>query len=371
MSNTAVEPGKEELLTDRKLLIERIAERLGFGYLSNRLPGDIPSSYLFVTSALVFQMGILDSYNYFVTGKHSIADDPGRVLIFIGTFLAVVGVRWMQNKYMKAVADLRLSQRDDDKIQKFEEQFKCIIPLRVKLLTYGIALAALYTNLFVNLGFSTAVEINGIVRVVTVKFLILPLVQIPLIVEFGLIYFGIHFLLPKQIARADLDLFFYDPRNMGGFASLGQLFKKSYYLYTGGLLLYFVIIYWPLLLSDVFIINHPYPEPGAIVALFFSIFWLLGIISIGYSMYKTHSVMSRKKEQAITEIEEEIRELVDTPYDINTDHIENKETREEIQHRLTEIRETREYPSTFTMWSQIAVSVLLPQALQLAIQVVP
>jgi hypothetical protein len=38
---------------------------------------------------------------------------------------------------------------------------------------------------------------------------------------------------------------------------------------------------------------------------------------------------------------------------------------------MAQIRETKRYPSTFTMWSQIAISVLLPQALQVALQIAP
>jgi len=38
------------------------------------------------------------------------------------------------------------------------------------------------------------------------------------------------------------------------------------------------------------------------------------------------------------------------------------------ERQLSEVRATRTYPTTFTMWSQIGISVLLPQVLQLVVR---
>jgi len=354
-----------------QLLIEQIAEALRFDQVAERLPIDVPPSYLLVATALTIQIGVLDSYNYFIADKNSLVDDPGRLIVLFGTIVAVVGVRWMRDKYAEAMVDLKISQRNNTKVKELEDRITYIVPHRTKIVISASAVIILYLNLFLNLGFWTMVEINGLVRVIMVNLLILPFIQIPLIVEFALMYFSIHFVLPRYIAKADFDLFFYDPRNMGGFASIGDLLKQSYYLYTACLLLYFFFVYWPTILISIWNINPPVPEPGIVEAVFFSSLWLLGVISIGYSMYRIHSVMSRKKEEAIVEIENDIREILDDPFGVNAAYIEDKETREEFQHRLAEVRGTNEYPSTFTMWSQIAISVILPQALQLTIQIFP
>ena len=354
-----------------ELLIEQIANALGFDWLAERLSVDIPPTYLLIVTALIVQIGILDSYNYFIVDKNSFVNDPSRLIVLAGTIIAVVGVRWMRDKYAKAMTDLKISQRDSVTDSDLEGRFEYIVPYRVKVLISAIAVIILYINLFFNRGFNTMVEINGFVRGVVVNLFIFPFVQIPLIVEFGLIYFSVHFLLPRYIAKADFDLFFYDPRNMGGFSSIGDLLKQSYYLYTACLLIYFLFVYWPTILTSFTDFTPPVPEPGVAEAIFFSAFWLLGVISIAYSMYRVHNVMARKKEEAIQEIEEEIQEILDDPFDINANHIKNKEKREEFQHRIAEIRGTKEYPSTFTMWSQIAISVILPQVLQLTVQVIP
>jgi len=349
------------------LLIEWVATRLGFERIANILPWNVYPPYLLVASGLLLDYGVVDSYNYFISGRSSIVSDPISSVIPVGIILGVVGIRWMRDAYADAVTDLRISDRETS-TRTETDRFTPIIPFRYKLGAYGIGVALFYGNLFILLGLSRVLAIEGVVSTVLLNFFVIPLVYAPLIIEFALLYIGVHFLLPRRIAHADLELFYYDPRNMGGFATVGRLLKRSYYLFTAGLLLYFALLYAPVIFP---VIPTPYPEPEPIAAVVFSGIWLVGLSSIGYSMYRIHMVMKRKKETKIRELEDEIRELLDNPYDINTSHLADADKREEIQHRLTQIKGTREYPSTFTMWSQIALSVLLPQALNLAVQAAP
>lgn len=186
-------------------------------------------------------------------------------------------------------------------------------------------------------------------------------------VEFVLLYFSIHVLLPRRIASTDIGLFFYDPRNMGGLAPIGQLFKRTYYLFTAGLLLYFVVVYGHIIFSEV--IQNPYPEPGLVTTAFFSFAWFVGLGLTTYSMYTIHRVMSSEKEQRIRRLEERMREAIDNPYDIESAKITDSEKLDDTRRRLKQVRATKEYPTTFTMWSQILISVLLPQAVNLAVQI--
>ncbi|SDJ33547.1 hypothetical protein SAMN05216226_102180 [Halovenus aranensis] len=100
----------------------------------------------------------------------------------------------------------------------------------------------------------------------------------------------------------------------------------------------------------------------------FTALWLVGIVSIGYSMYRVHTIMSDKKERETDKTGKQIRGMLDYPYDIHNSNLAGDEGLEEIQHRLEQVRTTREYPSTVTMWTQIGISVPLPQALQLVFQ---
>jgi len=358
-----------------RLLIERIAAVLGVDWLADRLPGDLYPPYLLVVAALLVQFGVVDGYNFFVTGRSTILDNPTSVVTGVGLILAVAGSRWMRDSYADAVADLRPSERDeihgdaDGAGGSLPDAFRSIAPLRVTLAFCVIGYVAFFANAFFLLGIDTIVQIRGVFGTVLRDFLVLPVVYVPAMIEFGVLYLGIHVGLPRRIARADLDLFYYDPRNMGGFAAVGELLKRSYYLLTAGLVLYFFLVYGPVILSG--ILPTPFPEPETPILVMFTLLWLAGVASIAYSMYRIHTVMADKKAQTIREIEDEIREILDDPYDINAAHIADHERREAIQHRLAQVKATREYPSTFTMWSQIAISVLLPQALQLAVQVAP
>jgi len=84
-------------------------------------------------------------------------------------------------------------------------------------------------------------------------------------------------------------------------------------------------------------------------------------------MLATHRIMAGEKDDRIRELEAELRETIENPYDITDSGVTNEARFADIERRLAEVRETKVYPATFTMWSQIAVSVLLPQALQLAV----
>jgi hypothetical protein len=111
-------------------------------------------------------------------------------------------------------------------------------------------------------------------------------------------------------------------------------------------------------------------EAGDVDLAFFSAAWLVGLASIGYSMYTVYGIMSEKKEQRIRELEDELHAAIENPYDINASTVADEEKLNDIRRRLDEVRNTRVYPATVTMWSQIAISVLLPQALQRTVQTI-
>lgn len=235
-----------------------------------------------------------------------------------------------------------------------------------RAVVYGIAVVGTYVNLVMNVGLRDIAAAEGAATLVS-WLIIWEVAYYPFVIEFALMYFGVHILLPRRIANADISMFFFDPRNMGGFAPVGQLLKYSYYFYTVGLLLYFILVYGSVLFS----FGGTVPsKPGLLEALFFSAVWIVGVASIAYSMLRMNRVMSGKKEQRLRELEAEMEEVIENPYDINNSEITDEQQLNDINRRRQEIRDTRVYPATFTMWSQIAISVLLPQALNTAVQVV-
>ncbi len=340
--------------TDDRNLIEFIAALFGFAHLSGALPGrDIYPPYLFVGFFSVLDLAILQVYVHFTGGTHILLKTPNTAAGYAAVLLGVYGAQYMSNRYEDALAAIRAQERiDPSEMGQFQRIFKW----RTKVIIYLIALVVMYANAIVNVGVPN--QVTAINLLFTWEFVFLPI-----IVDFALTYYGVHFLLPRRIQQTEFKLFFYDPRNMGGFAAVGQLLKRSYYLYTVGLLLFFLLVYGPVLLS-----TSGRFVPGLAELLFFTTAWSVGLLSIGYSMYTMHQFMSAEKEQRMRELEDELHRAIENPYDINNSRVADQEELDEARRRLKQVRNTRVYPATFTMWSQIAISVLLPQLLQITVQ---
>ncbi|WP_302080125.1 hypothetical protein [Salinibaculum rarum] len=346
------------------LIVEKIATLLGFGYLAKKVPGRDPyPPYLFYGFSILFELGVIQVARYLSGRKPAILVDPFWIAIPLGVILAIISVRYMADRYAEAIAQLRVHDRIDE---KEAEQFKCLLPMKVKLSLYAVTVILFFSNDLFNVGLSTIIEVEGLLPALLARLFVIPLGYLPLMIEFVLLYFSIHVLLPRRIASTEVGLFFYDPRNMGGFAPIGQLLKRTYYVYTAVLILYFLFTYGSTIASE--IIQSPLPEPGLVEAAFFSFAWLVGLASMTYSMYTIHRVMVSEKQQHIREFEEQLLSAIDDPYNIKSAEITDPDTLEDSRQRLEQVRATKEYPTTFTMWTQILISVFLPQALNMAVQ---
>jgi hypothetical protein len=342
------------------LLVERIASLCGFEWLAGRLPGpDVYPPYLFAGVFLFLDFGVVNVIKYWTGNEHILLKSPTVVAGPLGLVLAAVGLRYMANGYARAMATLKITERDVDAAP---ESLAGTFALRTKAVVYVLAVLGLYAHIFLNVGVGNILAFEGPAGLIN-QLVIWEVAYMPFVVEFGMVYFGIHVVVPRRLRRAGIGLFYYDPRNMGGFAPFGQLLKRSYYLFTGGLLLFFVLTYGPFVLA----IGESAVEPGVTEALFFSAAWLVGVLSIGHSMLAIHRIMAGEKERRIRDLEAELREIIEDPYDITEATVTDQERLADVYRRLEEVRATRVYPATFTMWSQIAVSVLLPQALQMAV----
>lgn len=343
------------------LLIEWLAAQFGFDRLAERLPGNIASRYLYLCTFLFLDAGIINIYIHFYTeSAHVFIDQPYVIVAPIGLLLAAAGIRYFATGYATAIDSLPLKDSFTE-----STEFKQFISLRSKIVVYAIAVTGMYLFTLFVVGIDNIVAAEGQLSLLN-YLLIWQLGYLPFIIEFGILYFGIHILLPRRIAKADISMFFYATRNMGGFAPIGQLLKYSYYFFTAGLLLYFILVYGPVLFSFGGTVAV---TPGLIEAALFSTAWIGGVGSITYSMWTIHRVMAAEKAERIDEIEAEMEDTIDNPYDINNSSVDMEQL-EDIRQRRQEIRDTRVYPASFTMWSQIVMSVLLPQALNLAIQAV-
>ena len=84
-------------------------------------------------------------------------------------------------------------------------------------------------------------------------------------------------------------------------------------------------------------------------------------------MFCVHEIMKSEKEKRIQELEAELMAVMDNPFDVHAAEVTDPDQYETVQNRLQHVRDTKTYPTTFTMWSQIFISVLLPQALSMVV----
>lgn len=347
-----------------RLLIEIVAEWLRFDSLAERLPGPtVYPPYLLTVTILFIQYGVLELYNFYVTGKNSFVASPSSLALPAMTLLAVFGARYMHDTYADAVSRLQLLDRPAD---SDPSTFEDLVSFRVRVAVYVVALIAQKASAIFLFGLGTLVEVDGIALVAFEQAVVFPLVVVPALVELGLAYLSVHVAVPLKIQQANLNLFFHDPLNMGGFGPIGELLKRSYYLYTAVLLLYFVQTQAPVLLSEYFALPYGQPDPP-VIELALSLAWVFGILTIGYSMYRIHSIMKREKRDRIRELEADLRATMDQPFDIAAAAITDQTRYDETQEHLQQVRDTKTYPTTFTMWSQILISVILPQALNMIV----
>lgn len=350
-----------EPVQQETLLIEQVAAVYRFDRLATMVPGrNIYPPYLMLAVAFCIDFGLVNLYKMLTGYQHIVVANPPVIAGWAGIILAAVGIRYMTANYSDAIEYIR---RHNSESETAVETLDSLVSRRTKWIVLGIMVAGEYIFLLFVSGLDPVIEFEGPAGLVNVlfvhEFLILPFVA-----EFTVIYFSVHFIIPKRINEADINLFHYDPRNMGGFAAVGQLLKRSYYLYTAGLLLYFLLIYGPFIVPFG---NDP-AKPGLTAAVFFSLAWLVGLASIAYSMLRMHRIMASQKEGRIRELEENLQDVIEQSHDITCAEITDSDKYKKIQERLDHVRSTKVYPATFTMWSQILVSVILPQALQIAVQ---
>lgn len=346
-----------------QLIIELIADRCRVDTLIERLPGpDIYPPYFLVGAAVFIEYGVFDLYNYFISGKNSFIVEPNSLAVPAMVILGVFGARYIHDTYDTAITRLRLEDRNTS---ADSEIFDGLLSLRIRIGVWLVFVIITKGFAVFVLGFRNLIAIDGIGLFMYGQ-IVFPLVYLPVLAEFGLAYFAVHLVIPKRLQRADIGLFFHDPRNMGGFQPVGNLLKRSYYLYTIVLILYFIQTKVPVLLSEY--VSTPYESPESpIITLVLTLGWVIGVITIGYSMYSVHEIMKREKEQRIVELESELVSTMKNPFDVREAEVTDADRYEMIQERLQHVRDTRTYPTTFTMWSQIFISALLPQALNLVL----
>ena len=144
--------------------------------------------------------------------------------------------------------------------------------------------------------------------------------------------------------------------------------KTSYYFIVAGLIIWLFIVYGPFILGQFF--DTQLSRPGFIINSAFTGAWLLSIATMAYGLSQLHRYMKSEKRKELTRLDRQARKHVENPFNLQAYNVTDEQKFDDFRRRMDYVNATKEYPTTFTMWSQIAISVLLPQALQLTVQTV-
>lgn len=335
------------------LWLDEVATLLGFGKLADLLPWDIPPSYVFAAVAVTLSNAFYSGYDLFViSGKsHVYYTNPYFALqpfIILG---AVVGARKLRQEYATAVEEMNLAKRaDDDELDGIVNP----IPDRLPWILFAIGIPIQFLPSVKN----TA---SWVITDYVANYIVFPFVYTPIGVQFLAVYVAIEFLVPLRLWRSSVGIDFLDPQGVGGLRPIGELIKTAYYYIVAGLIGYALITYAPFIDTDWVVTT------GA--NMIFTVAWLASIATVAFAVFVLHRFMHREKRAEIQRLEAELSNHIESRYDMLEYNVADDQSEyvDELRSRIRQVSQTREYPATFSIWTQILLSIALPKGLQLLI----
>jgi hypothetical protein len=246
------------------------------------------------------------------------------------------------------------------------EVFDNLAPKWLQLGLYSVFILNAVYQFGIKQGIDKILQVGGIPELFGVLIL-LPLGQGVIISEFMATYAGILLFFPRKIRKTDFKINFLDPEGLGGLRPVGELMKSAYYFLMLGLIASSLALYGPSIITGESVSQYGI---GFLQELLFTLAWLLAIGLVGYGLAQIHWFMKREKRKELTKLDKKAREIVDKPFEIQNLEISDQEKYEELRMRMDYINNTREYPTTFTMWVQLSIGVILPKAIQMLLSTV-
>lgn len=332
---------------DGDLWLDRFARNLGFGWLAERVPGTPSPSYLYAVVTIVLFTAGTFIYNVINDLPVIYRENPYFILQPLILLGAVYGAQSLQAAYDRVMVEMEISERANEP-ESLLEPIPTWLPWVLFVTGAGLQL--------VRAVFSMAGW--GITDFVA-NFLIFPLVFVPIVVQFFLVYISIEFFAPWRLLNSDVGVYFLDPQGVGGLRPLGELVKKAYYYIVTGLIGYALITYAPF-------IDSAWTVSAAAGTIFTAI-WTVTVASVAFAVFTLHRFMHSAKRQEIQRLETELRDCIQNPWDVQSYEIpaEQEERVDDLRERIDHVSATSEYPATFSIWSQLLLSIALPKAIQL------
>lgn len=332
-----------------ELWLDRLVRYFGFGQLAKRVPGDLPPSYVYAIVTIVLSNIFTISYNIVNNIPLIYSTNPFFALQPIILLGAVYGAHSLHNAYHKTLIDMRIRERATDPESLFDP-VPGWLPWALFIVGAGLQLTR-----------ATLDMAGWGVTDFFANFFLFPFVFLPIIVQFFIVYVTIEFFGPRQLSKSDVGVHFLDPQGVGGLRPLGELVKKAYYYIAAGLVGYALITYAPFVDSSWTV--------SAAAGTIFTLVWIVTVASIAFAVFTLHRFLAQAKRKEILRLEKELQDCIENPWDVKSYEIpdEKKEKVDDLRERISRVSGTSEYPATFSIWSQILLSIILPKAIQLAL----
>lgn len=342
----AVAATQESTEEDGGLWLDRYAQYLGFGWLSQHLPGDVSPSYLYAVVTIVLgHLGIL-SYNVATGNPVIYRENPYFLLQPLVLFGAVYGAHSLQADYGDAMAEMRIRERADS-----SESLLQPVPAWVPWALFGVGAGLQLTRATLDMAGWGVTDLFA-------NFFLFPFVFLPIVVQFFVVYATIEFFGPWRLLHSEIGIHFLDPQGVGGLRPLGELVKKAYYYIAAGLVGYALITYAPF-------VDSAWTVSAAAGTLFTAV-WVVSVATVAFAVFTLHRFMHEAKREEIQWLEVQLRDCIENPWDVKAYEIPAAKEQEvkDLRERINRVNATSEYPATFSIWSQLLLSIAVPKGIQ-------
>lgn len=349
-------------------VLATVLERLGAARLRRTIglsDGAYGSSLIWFAVAVAFlETVVLQGFNV-ATGRTIVfLENPlwlVRPALLVGAALATSAIL---QQYELAVRHSNLLERADA-----PERFHGLVPAALTGVIVAIGVLFTVVNAVAFLTLPQIYDAGGPARVV--RFLLItPFGYVPVLGTFLATYVSVEVLLPRRIETGTVDVDFLDPEGLGGLRPIGELVKYAYYFVMLGLVGFALSTYGPYVLDGVFSYEELSP-PGTAVNVLFTLAWAAAVAVMAYGIYVLHRFMRREKREELFRLETQARATLEEPYDLlSFDATDPPEAYTQHRERVAQVTSTKEYPASFTMWTQLVVGVLIPKAIQVVLAAV-
>jgi len=332
-----------------ELWLDRLARGLGFGWLAERLPGAPPPSYVYVVLTVVVSNALTVSYNVLTGVPLIYRDNPYFLLQPLLLFGAVYGAHALQAEYDRVMTVMRVRERASDPAPLVDP-----VPGWLPWTLFVVGAGTQLTRAVLDMSGWGVTDLFA-------NFLLFPFVFLPIVVQFFTVYVSIEFLAPWRLSASDVGIHFLDPQGVGGLRPLGELVKTAYYYVVAGLVGYALITYAPFVDSGWTV--------SAAAGTVFTAVWVGTVATVAFAVFTLHRFMHREKRAEIQRLERRLRDCIENPWDVGAYEVPADREAEvaDLRERIDRVSATSEYPATFSIWSQLLLSIALPKAVQLLI----